>query len=63
MKDKKSYNHANRYEESIWKTSMPVYEKTLNKVEIEKNILNLTKDVYKEPKITYLMVKEWTLSP
>lgn len=38
----------------------------LNQLEIEGNVLNLMKDIYKKPAApitSYLLVKEWMLSP
>ena len=38
--------------------------KTLTKLKIERNFLNLNKGIYKNPQLTsYSMVKDWKLSP
>ena len=39
-------------------------KKTLTKLKIERNFLNLSKGIYKNPQLTsYCMVKDWNLSP
>ena len=51
-------DHINRYRKSFWKNSTSFMIKTLSKLGIEKNFINLINNSYKNPTVNIILVGE-----